>query len=290
VFAYGQGYDLIQRAIGEPAADLMQSMARWEWQLSKNRIRREKILREREAERARREAAERAAERRKWSDEALDAAMEEPADQAGTPEAATVQTEVTANAGPESSEVTTPMTTLPTPSETPAPEPLVSVHDDEHQLVPPSHRAGSATLSPTDTARPLKPLKKKFKVGQGDTLEMSKASSFLTEFDQEYEPHGFKLQDPALRPATAMNVYASDPTPRGAFSLHAPPPLHALLSRSLLVSSHAEHAAYLIILAALVCVFDGKAVECCRCACKSMQRSRRPTCLIRHGAPRLFRL
>jgi hypothetical protein len=233
VFAYGQGYDLIQRAIGEPAADLMQSMARWEWQLSKNRLRREKILREREEERARRAAAERAAERKKWSDDALDGASgcAGATDQPSAPEAATLQTEMlaaTVSAGPQSSSSqvitpatirphssssheTTPVAILPTPSETPALMPLLaSLQENQPQQLNQHFQGISpATLSPTDTAGTLKPFKKKFKVGQGDTLEMSKASSFLTEVDGEYEPHGFKLQDPALRPATAMNVYAS---------------------------------------------------------------------------------
>jgi len=232
VFAYGQGYDLIQRAIGEPAADLMQSMARWEWQLSKNRLRREKILRDREEERARRAAAERAAERKKWSDDALDGASGSAGatDQPSAPGAATLQTEmlaatVSAGAQSSSSQVTTPATIrpqsssshetpaaiLPTPSETPALMPLlVTLQEDQPQQLNQHFQGISpATLSPTDTAGTMKPFKKKFKVGQGDTLEMSKASSFLTEFDGEYEPHGFKLQDPALRPATAMNVYAS---------------------------------------------------------------------------------
>jgi len=217
VFAYGQGYDLIQRAIGEPAADLMQSMARWEWQLSKNRLRRERILREREEQRARRAAAERAAERKKWSDDALDGASESTGatDQPSAPESATLQTEMlaaTVSAGPQSSssQVTTPATILQTPSETPALMPLLATlqEDQPQQLNQHVQGISPATLSPTDTAG-MKNFKKKFKVGQGDTLEMSKASSFLTEVNGEYELHGFKLQDPALRPATAMNVYAS---------------------------------------------------------------------------------
>ena len=257
MFAYGQGYDLIQRAIGEPAADLMKSMARWAWQLSKNRLRREKILREREEERERQAAAKRAAERKQWSDDALDGVSGSAGatDQPSAPEAATLQTKMlaaTVSGGPQSSSSqvttpatirpqsssrheTTPATILPTPSETPALMPLLATLQ-ENQLNQHFPGINPAILAPADTAGPLKPFKKKFKVGQGDTLEMSKASSFLTEFDGEYEPHGFKLQDPALRPATATNVCASRSCPH---ELH---PSLRLRFGSFSVLSTVEHA------------------------------------------------
>jgi hypothetical protein len=51
------------------------------------------------------------------------------------------------------------------------------------------------------------PTKKKFNVSKGDTLEMTKSASFLTELDEPKVPNGFKLQDPHTRPATAMQVH-----------------------------------------------------------------------------------
>lgn len=204
VFEYGQGYDIVQHAIGAPAADLMQRMARWEWKLSKTRLKREQIAREREAERARKEAAERALERHTFSDEALDAVMLPlvvPEDQGAQSQPRTPHTE----ARPVSGQATASMTPVLAPLEG-----ARDVASSEQQLQPqpPSNALEAGT--PLKAAKSLKPLTKKFKVGKGDTLEMSKGNSFFTELD--YEPHGFKLRDPALRPCTAIHVGTPAPS------------------------------------------------------------------------------
>ena len=219
VFEYGQGYDIIQHAIGAPAADLMQSMARWEWKLSKTRLKREQIAREREAERIRREVAERALERHMFSDEALDAGMLPlvvPEDQGAQSQPRTPHTEVR------------PVSGQATASTTPVLAPLEGVCDvasSEQQRQPPPPSSAPEAGTPLKAAKPLKPLTKKFKVGKGDTLEMSKGTSFFTELDQDYEPHGFKLRDPALRPCTAMQVGTPAPSHAGMSYLTSFPAL-----------------------------------------------------------------
>jgi len=218
IFQYGKGYDIIQRAIGEPAADLMQDMARWEWQLSKIRLKREQVAREREAERKQKEAHNRAADRRKWADLIDDDTfVEVPAleiEQAAhsnvlCEEALPKEVAVSAR-GHEQIDVNT---TIGAPRQQQESEAATGV---------------PILLSPIDSkyiSARSNPLKKKFKMGKGDTLEMSKgtsslstleSTSFLTtldpDYEKHYETHGFKLHDPAMHPATAVQVCTRDPT------------------------------------------------------------------------------
>jgi FtsZ-interacting cell division protein ZipA len=194
----------------------MQEMARWEWKLSKARLKREQVAREREAERARKETADRAAERRMWSDEALDTAeMETEAtavETATTQDAKKTSAEVNQETDKESSKASRQTTATPaTPSDTmPTPE-IQPMQSGKIQLQVPAlentfRRADSGPLLPVGASSTSKPLKKKFKMGKGDTLEMSKSISFMTEVDNFPEPHGFRLQNPAKRPTTAIQV------------------------------------------------------------------------------------
>lgn len=208
-------------------------MAQWEWQLSKNRLRREKIAREREAERTQREAEKRAQER-----QAIRELEDLPADDstvAHSKEGA-VQNEGggissrdadtrsrPTTAATRRSRPTTATTTRETPTATPQLNPLQRTPQLQPSLestpllqpMEPSVQQPDSPIGDTNASaervsskRVLSTkLKKSFKMGRGDTLDMSQAS-FLTEYDEDEtsEPHGFRLQDPALKGTRTMQV------------------------------------------------------------------------------------
>lgn len=182
--------------------------------MEKTRLKREQVAREREEERARKEAANRAAQRRMWSDEALDAAAEmETEDKAE--ETSAPQQELNNKTNQASSKASRLTTAIPaTPSDaipTPYLQPMQSAQG-QRQMPALGNTSRRTDRVPLLSITP-KPFKKKFKIGKGDELELSKSISFMTEVDEADkvddlpEPHGFRLQDPAERPATAIQVH-----------------------------------------------------------------------------------
>ena len=181
-------YDIMQRGLGAPATDLMQEMGRWEWKESKQRIIRERIAAERAAARERQEAEARIAERRRFEGYMPDA--EAPA----IPEGATVAQDATPQIILAANTLSRPMSSL------------VSTRSGTESMISTMSAQQLPAIAPASNLQ-SQPTKKKFNVSNGDTLEMTKSASFLTELDEPKVPNGFKLQDPHTRPATAMQVH-----------------------------------------------------------------------------------
>ena len=210
----------------------MQSMARWEWRLSKHRLKRERIAREREAERQRREAAKRAAERRAIRErEDLpsepeerqgaavqaqsegDASGQDPLDTVNKNRPASASQTPVSTATPElhSLQQQTPQL-LPSMQPTPSLQPLEPATADSfapagQPAAPLSGHTGALFEARHSKPMPRTKLRKSFKTGKGDSLEMSKSPAlFITGMEEGVEPHGFRLQDPARSGTATMQV------------------------------------------------------------------------------------
>ena len=220
IFVYGVGYDMTQRGIGEPAADLRRDLNLWEWQQSKVRLQREAIARERELKRAEVEAENRRAERAAESEVNTVTNGEQPE---STVRASTQNfEESTADGAVSSGDSPALQSTALVKSGT---LPPLHQHTAESQEAFPNGSLGS----PHDINRsPNKRIARRkrgktFSTRDGDTLHMCDKTFLKDSLQLEEVSHGFTLHDPVLRPATATQGRVHDYARQQAAYAHSTP-------------------------------------------------------------------